>query len=171
MRPDLLAFTGFPKQGGSTYKVTRRRVNGVALFLNESGKVLLVKPHETCDDGWTLPGGGTHASETPHEAARRGIREQTGLTLSRIELLAVDSTPTNRRQDAVEGITFVFRGWTIPRAAESALQEAELDAYGFVPLARLSNYVRPCQERRIRAATAAAGTGRTAYLVWGQPAA
>ena len=170
MRPDLLAFTGFPKQGGSPYKGTRRRVSGVALFLNESRKVLLVKPNDRCDDGWTLPGGGAHASETPHEAAGRQVREKTGLTLSGVELLAVDSTPTNRKEDAVEELTFVFRGWTIPRTVEITLQEAELDAYGFVSLARLGNYVRPCQERRIRAAAAAAGTGRTAYLVWGQPA-
>ncbi|MDF3290133.1 NUDIX domain-containing protein [Streptomyces silvisoli] len=170
MRPDLLAFTGFPKQGGSTHKDTPRRVRGVALFLNESGKVLLVKPNDQRDGRWTLPGGEAHGSETPHEAARRQVREQTGLTLSRIELLAVDSTPTNRKEDAVEGLTFVFHGWTIPRTAEITLQEAELDAYGFVPLARLNNYVRPCQERRIRAAAAATGTGRTAYLVWGQPA-
>lgn len=47
------------------------------VVLNEKGEVLLVSQH---NNSWSFPKGGIEPGETPLEAARREIREETGLT-------------------------------------------------------------------------------------------
>lgn len=41
------------------------------------GRIALVRNERA--DGWILPGGEVERGETPHEAARREVREETGL--------------------------------------------------------------------------------------------
>ena len=50
------------------------RLSAYGVILNESGAVALVKT----PDGYFLPGGGAHTSETAEEALRREIVEETG---------------------------------------------------------------------------------------------
>ena len=61
----------------------------VAAFRDEAGgpQVLLVR--ERRDGRWTLPGGWADVGETPSEAARREVREESGFEVEITRLLAV----------------------------------------------------------------------------------
>jgi 8-oxo-dGTP pyrophosphatase MutT (NUDIX family) len=61
------------------------RIAGVSVVItNLTGDVLLLK-HSYGPDVWSLPGGGLGRREDPLAAARREVREELGITLSRIE--------------------------------------------------------------------------------------
>lgn len=58
---------------------------GVSVIItNLGGDVLLLK-HSYGPDVWSLPGGGLGRGEDPLAAARREVREELGVELSRIE--------------------------------------------------------------------------------------
>jgi 8-oxo-dGTP diphosphatase len=68
-----------------------RRAFSVATFARHAGKILLI--HHRRLGGWLPVGGEIEAGETPLEAARRELREETGLE-GRFELVTgVDGTP------------------------------------------------------------------------------
>lgn len=54
-------------------------VKGIVIY---QGKILILKRVKPSSDGlgfWELPGGGLEYGETPHEALKRELREETGL--------------------------------------------------------------------------------------------
>ncbi|MPY66695.1 NUDIX domain-containing protein [Deinococcus sp. SDU3-2] len=58
---------------------------GAGVAVLRSGEVLLVRRG---DNGrWDVPGGGAQPGETPEQAARRELREETGLTVGDLRLL------------------------------------------------------------------------------------
>ncbi|MEU7212324.1 NUDIX hydrolase [Streptomyces sp. NPDC044989] len=65
-----------------TYEGGLRRVARVVL-LDPDDRILLLHGHEPddpADDWWFTPGGGVEGDETRAEAARRELREETGIT-------------------------------------------------------------------------------------------
>jgi ADP-ribose pyrophosphatase YjhB (NUDIX family) len=65
----------------------KRPIAGVSVIItNLAGDVLLLK-HSYGSDVWSLPGGGLAREEDPLAAARREVREELGVELSRIELV------------------------------------------------------------------------------------
>ena len=60
-------------------------VKGICVY---NGKTLIMKRVRTSTDGlgyWELPGGGLEYGETPHEALKREVREETGLKIKIIK--------------------------------------------------------------------------------------
>jgi len=58
-----------------------------AIILNENGKVLGLE-RKDIPGAWQLPQGGLDEGETPLEAVRREVREETGIEPGHLELLA-----------------------------------------------------------------------------------
>lgn len=64
-----------------------------AVVFNRNGKVLLGNRIETKDDSWQFPQGGIESGETPEEAARRELFEETGVTS--VTTVCTDAKPSH----------------------------------------------------------------------------
>ncbi|MGW5669262.1 NUDIX hydrolase [Micromonospora sp. NPDC003776] len=105
----------------------------LVLLVDASGALLLqhrdgntpVSPNQ-----WSLPGGHLEAGETPEQAARRELREETGLTVD--ELHPLWTGPRPYEQGFPHTVTVhVFRGTTTARQEDVVLGEGR--AMVFVP--------------------------------------
>lgn len=70
------------RDGYQTPKVDVR-----AVVFNEKNEILMVK--ERVDDRWALPGGWADVGYTPSEVAVKEVKEETGLDVKTVRLLAV----------------------------------------------------------------------------------
>ena len=64
-----------------------------AVIINDDGDILLVRPHGYASHEWTLAGGGVEQGETVHQAMRREIAEELGVTLEE----ELDQLPVSNR--------------------------------------------------------------------------
>lgn len=105
----------------------------LVLLVDPSGAVLLQHRDENAVAGpnqWSLPGGHLEPGETPEEAARRELLEETGLTAG--ELHPFWSGPRPYEDGYPHTVTFhVFRGTTAARQEDVVLGEGQ--AMVFVP--------------------------------------
>jgi mutator protein MutT len=67
---------------------TRFTVTAGALIFNDAGEVLLLKHRFRAGSGWGIPGGFLEPGEQPDEALRRELREEVGLEVEQVEILA-----------------------------------------------------------------------------------
>ena len=87
------------------FEIPRVPASAGALIGDGSGRILVLKP--TYKSGWTIPGGQMEAEgESPWEACRREVLEETGLTVTSGRLVCVDFLrPRSRRPG---GLRFLF---------------------------------------------------------------
>lgn len=69
----------------------RQRIAAYGIAVDDAGRLLLVRaaPYLSVAGHWFLPGGGVEHSETPVDALRREVHEETGLTVGSVSLLGV----------------------------------------------------------------------------------
>lgn len=119
--------------------------------VNDAGQLLMIRRSD--NDQWAIPGGKQEVGETPVEAARREVREETGILCEITGLVGIFSNPRNVIEYTSNGevrqefsILFAGRpvGGEITTSTES--QEVEwCDRRAVLGLA-----MTPAQERRIR---------------------
>jgi len=131
-----------------------------ALIFDRRRRLLILKP--TYKAGWTIPGGMIEADgESPWDACRREVLEETGLRVARARLAAVDFRPS--KPGRVGGVRFLFDCGALSDAelAGVVVQPSEIEEFGLADLeaalALLSGPIR----RRVRAA---ARRSRCVYL-------
>ena len=148
------------------FVIPRVPASAGALIRDRAGRLLVLKP--TYKAGWTIPGGQMEADgETPWEACRREVREETGLQMAHGRLVVVDFL--RPRPGRPGGIRFLFDCGEVDdaRARTVVVQADEIAEYRFAcpedALELLSGPVR----RRVRAAL---GGSTPVYLEDGRPA-
>lgn len=137
-----------------------------ALIRDPSGRLLILKP--TYKSGWTLPGGVMEADgETPWDACRREVREETGLTVSAGRLVCVDTRPA--KPGRLLGLRFLFACEVDDADVRGAirLQASEIEQHRFVPDKTAVKLLRPAVSRRVRSVLD--DPSRCRYLEDGRP--
>ncbi|MFD8246081.1 NUDIX domain-containing protein [Nocardia sp. NPDC059691] len=145
-------------------EVGRARLAAGALFVR-GDDVLLV--HKTYGNGWDLPGGYVEPGEAPAAACRRELLEELGIGRSVHRLLVHDWAPSPGEGDKV---LYIFDcGALGDDERVLRLQESELDAWRWVSVAGVHDYVLPRLARRLRQAHLAYIDGCPRYLEHGYP--
>ena len=85
------------------------------------GGVVLVR-RKYPPPGWALPGGFVEAGETAAAAARRELREETGLDVELTELFHVYSDPARDPRGPTLGVVFIGRASGTPEGADDAAE-------------------------------------------------
>jgi ADP-ribose pyrophosphatase YjhB (NUDIX family) len=144
-----------------SFKVSQPRVAAGALFHDEAGKVLLVKP--TYKQLWDIPGGYVEPGETPRQACVREVAEELGLDRVVGRPLVIDWAPAAGEGDK---LLFVFDGGELAGAelTDVQIQITELERCAFFAQHDLADVLTDRLHRRITAAIEARATGITAYL-------
>lgn len=137
------------------------RVAAGALFIDETGRILLV--HPTYKDTWDIPGGYVERGESPAAACRREIAEELGLVREPVALLSIDWAPSEREGDK---LLFIFDCGELGHDIERIrLADGELDRWEWVSLNDLHSYVVPRLARRLHTTA----TCQARYLEHGTP--
>lgn len=144
--------------------IAEARAAAGALFFNESGRVLLVRP--TYKSGWEIPGGYIRPGETPTEAAAREVAEELGIRPPIGRLLVADWAPHPAEGDK---ILFVFDGGPLDPGHLGLIRPdpVEIAGWAFHDPDLLGLLLVPRLARRIMAALNARSAAQTAYLEHG----
>lgn len=136
--------------GGVAYDWTLPQVpvSAGAIVLDQAGGLLILKP--TYKKGWTIPGGIMEADgESPWDACRREVLEETGLTVTRGRLVCVDTRPPKAGRKL--GLRFLFHCGTLPPEVtrQVRLQRSEASEYRFAPAEEALELLRGPVARRV----------------------
>ena len=133
-----------------------------ALFFNEEGGILVVKP--TYKGGWEIPGGIVEQDESPVQACSREIREELGLEIPVASLLVVDHVV--RRLGPSDSLQMVFAGGTLTREQIAAIRlpAAELAEYQFAAPDVALRLLPESLSRRVAGCLRALAESRTLLL-------
>lgn len=150
------------------YRVPGKRMSAAALFYDDEGRILIVKP--TYRPEWLLPGGSLEEGESPHAGCAREVAEELGLALPIGRLLCIEWQAA-RPPARPESVKLIFDGGRLDAAtlANFRLQATELAGYELRPPAEAAELLAPRIRSRTAHALIALERGTTIYLEDGLP--
>ena len=102
----------FTAMGDAPPPIATPRVAAGALFFDDAGQVLLVRP--SYKDGYEVPGGYVEPGESPRDACIREVREELSIEPAIGVMLVVDWAPAEREGDK---LLFLFDGGILPSSS------------------------------------------------------
>lgn len=126
----------------------KKRMATGAVFQNERGEYLLVKPHYK--DHWTLPGGVLESDESPMTGCKREVSEEIGLDRDGHRLLCV--AYLSKEPPKTERVHFVFYGGVLTEQEleKITLQESEIEDCGFFDFSETLERLEEKMSQRMR---------------------
>ncbi len=116
---------------------------GVAGIVLQDDAVLLVQRGQEPSRGeWSLPGGAMEVGETPEEAVRREVQEETGLEVTVTELCAVVTRIVRDTAGAVE-YHYVLLDYLCQPIKGTPQAGSDSLAVSWVPISRLATWNLP----------------------------
>jgi 8-oxo-dGTP pyrophosphatase MutT (NUDIX family) len=149
------------------YVLPRVPASAGALLHDGDGRILVLEP--TYKAGWTVPGGQVEEDgETPWEACRREVREETGLEVAGGRLACVDFL--RPRPGRPGGMRFLFDCGVVPAGDRDRIvvQVGEIADHRWVAPDQAARLLSGPVGRRVAQALASTGTR---YLEDGRPVA
>lgn len=145
----------------------KKRMGAGALFLDENGKVLIVKP--SYKDYWSIPGGTVDDNESPKQACVREIKEEIGLSIDPVRFLCVDYC-SKVSDEKNESLQFIFFGGVLNRDYISSikLDGKELVDFQFVDISEAEKLLGHRLAKRLPKCIDAIKTGTSVYLENGE---
>jgi len=147
------------------YVLPRVPASAGALLHDGHGRILVLEP--TYKSGWTVPGGQVEEDgESPWEACRREVREETGLVVTAGRLACVDFL--HPRPGRPGGMRFLFDCGVVPAAVRDTIvvQPGEIASHRWVDPEEASRLLSGPVGRRVAQALGATGSR---YLEDGRP--
>ncbi|HEY9584425.1 MAG TPA: NUDIX hydrolase [Candidatus Paceibacterota bacterium] len=143
---------------------TKKVVVSRGIFLDEEGKVLLVKINDT--GGFVTPGGRVELNESPKTGLQREIKEEISLDWTSFEFMAVDFLPGKAYDQENGAICFVFYCGILNEENKKKIiiQEGELSGHGFYTLNEAEKLMSAHGFRRLREAVSAHNVNEAIYL-------
>src|SRR5689334_8869281 len=119
----------------------RKRMAASALFRDESGNLLLVKP--TYRSYWLFPGGTVDENESPRIACIREVKEELGIDIPSPRLLGMDYL--SEENEETECLQFGFYCGTLSatQIATIKLPARELSEFRFLPVEEVLPILSP----------------------------
>jgi RimJ/RimL family protein N-acetyltransferase/8-oxo-dGTP pyrophosphatase MutT (NUDIX family) len=145
----------------------KKRVIAQGLLRDDIGRVLLCEL--TYKPDWDLPGGVVEPGESPHDAVRREVEEELGVSLLPQRLLAVDWLPPWAGWDDACLLVFDLGTVTPALVEQMVFEPREIAAVHWCSPSDSALHTRPPTADRIGSALAAAAGGDTYFLHAGQP--
>jgi 8-oxo-dGTP pyrophosphatase MutT (NUDIX family) len=128
-----------------------RIVPGVSVaVINDRRQLLMIR--RTDNNQWAIPGGAQEVGETPLEAARREVREETGIICEITGLVGIFSSPRNVIEFTSDGevrqeFSILFGGY--PRSEDLAVSSESCEVGWYERDDVLDLPMTPAQRRRI----------------------
>lgn len=148
------------------FKLPRKAVSAGALFFNDSGKLLIVKPNYK--DHWEIVGGSVDENESPLQAVIRETVEEIGILDRKFIFLGVDYV--SGKSDHREWMSFIFDGGILSdeKIKGIKLQTEELDDFRFIDPGGAGKFLSQGTTRRVATCLKVIREHRSVYLEDGE---
>lgn len=134
---------------------TPRVAAGVVVLSGKS--VLMVRP--TYKEYWDIPGGYVEPGESPQQACAREIHEELGISVTELQLAAIDWAPNDKEGDKILFL-FTSPGLNGIDAATLQFPDEELSEARYVNLAELGDFTIPRLAKRLAETVEALSDGK-----------